>query len=152
MRTSVQNRGEDEVGYCRSLIAQLQQLGQTIFLDAVKLVRWKRGMKRDIGKKSQCAVELRCWRMKRESARLPAGLWEQTNAEERRLVRDVQTLPRRGSLTEQRSGEVRYSRLPRRIRGAPTTDDQHEISKWQLMLLDDHQLESVRELPRHDRR
>src|SRR4029078_180043 len=82
----------------------------------------------------------------------PAAVGRQVDAEERDLVCDLETLPRRGSFSKHLRSQIRNARLAGWISGASTAYEQHEVGKRELALLHDQQLEAVRYLPGYDRR
>src|SRR5690242_10965844 len=107
-------------------------------------------MQRNISEQRQGAIQLCCWRVERESRRLPAGLREQADAEEGALISDVEALPRRRALAQHLRGEIGDTTLSTGISSSATSDDQCEISQRQFVLLDNHQFQAVGQFPGDD--
>src|SRR4029078_3519915 len=101
----------------RPLVAQLEQLGETVLLKPIELVRGEGGMQGDIRKKRQSAIQLRGRRVQREGVRFPAAEREKADPQIRSLVSNVQTLSGGGPLSEHRGRQIRRSCLACRIRG-----------------------------------
>src|SRR3954468_13652634 len=107
-------------------------------------------MERHVCEQRQSAIQLRCRSVQRQSARLPAARRRKAYSQERRLIGDIQTLSRSSALTQHCRGKICHSRLARWICGTPAARKQHEIRKRKLMLLNDHELETVWQLARDD--
>src|SRR5947199_1890670 len=85
-------------------------------------------------------------RQKIKAAAVEIRFRAQACADGRQLVRDVQRRTRRRALVNQSGGEVRQSGAILRVCGAACLDDQIHVDDGQLVLLDDQDLKTVRQL------
>src|SRR6476619_8143026 len=145
MSRSVDDCRKREIGDRGPLVLQPNEIRKSALSDPLELVCRERWVERDIREESQCAIQLSCRGVERQRARLPAAGWGQIDAEECNLIRDLEALPCRRSFTQHRRGEIGHSCFARWVGSASAPDEQDEVSKWQLVLLDDHQLDAVRE-------
>src|SRR5450756_2444057 len=107
-------------------------------------------MKSNVRKQSKCAVQLCRWRVERERAGFPTACRREVDTEECDLIGNVQALTARCTFAQHGRSQVRHSRLAGRVDCATTPDEKNKIRKRKLVLLDDYQLQTVRQLPRED--
>ena len=82
--------------------------------------------------------------MKRHGGLLPPAARPDAHAEKRGLVGDLQRGSRGRSFGQQRCRECGRAAVPPWIGFAPASDLQQYVGERQFMLLDDHDLQSVR--------
>jgi len=109
-------------------------------------------MQHHVGEQRERAVQLCRGRMQRDRALLPATRRVELHAEIGCLVGDLQCGAIRSAFREHRGYESRRAHLACRVALASRPDLKQHVDQWKLVLLDDDDLEPVREFSRRDRR
>src|SRR5450759_2866288 len=107
-------------------------------------------MKSNVRKQSECAVQLCRWRVERERAGFPTACRREVDTEECDLIGNVQALTARRAFAQHGRSKVCDSRLARRVDRAAASEKENRIRERKLVLLDDHQSQTIRELPREN--
>src|SRR5450759_431661 len=107
-------------------------------------------MKSNVRKQGECAVQLRRRGVERQCAGFPAACWRKVDTEECDLIGNVEAFTTRCTFAQHGRSQVCYSCLARRVGCAAISDEKNKSRKWKLVLFDDNQLQTVRELPRED--
>ena len=145
MRLAIDQRCERAIGHGRSTILFLQQAGAALALKTQELLLGEGGTQQHIGHQAHRAVERGLGGVHRDRALLERRAGAQSDREEADLFRQVERITRAGPFVEQVGRECGQTGLALGVGFGAGANHQRGVHHRNLMLLDDHELESVGE-------